>query len=85
MNVSLPKPLESFVETQIEKGFYSSQSEVLRAGLRLLQEKQDKISIQLAKSLQQLENGEYSEVNNDFWDRIKNKVSSRIEANQIKK
>ena len=85
MNVSLTRPLESFVETQIEKGFYSSQSEVLRAGLRLLQEKQDKLNIQLAKSLQQLENGEYSEINNEFWDKLKNKVSSKIEANKINK
>ena len=36
MNVSLPEGLAAFVEREIAKGDYSSQSEVVRDALRLL-------------------------------------------------
>ncbi len=36
MNVSLPDNLVSFVEQELEKGGYASQSEVVREALRLL-------------------------------------------------
>ena len=38
MNVSLTAALESFVEDKVKSGSYASASEVVRAGLRLLQE-----------------------------------------------
>jgi antitoxin ParD1/3/4 len=38
MNVSLPPELEAFVETRVNSGFYTSASEVIREGLRLLAE-----------------------------------------------
>lgn len=38
MNVSLTKQLQSFVNQRVKKGRYQSASEVVRAGLRLLQE-----------------------------------------------
>ena len=38
MNVSLPSAMEQFVRAQVESGRYRSASEVLRDGLRLLEE-----------------------------------------------
>ncbi|MDX1949041.1 MAG: type II toxin-antitoxin system ParD family antitoxin [Rickettsiales bacterium] len=38
MNISLTPELENFIESRVESGFYSSASEVVRAGLRLLSE-----------------------------------------------
>jgi antitoxin ParD1/3/4 len=39
MNVSLTPELETIIEQKVESGMYSSASEVIRAGLRLLQER----------------------------------------------
>jgi antitoxin ParD1/3/4 len=38
MNVSLPQGLAEFVEKEVESGAYSTASEVVRDGLRLLRE-----------------------------------------------
>jgi len=39
MNVSLTPELETFVTDKVDTGLYGSQSEVVRAGLRLLMER----------------------------------------------
>ncbi len=64
MNISLTQELESFVNTKVDKGMYQSASEVIRAGLRLLAER-DEIKNQrlnFARDIQlgihQLKNGE---------------------------
>jgi antitoxin ParD1/3/4 len=41
MNVSLTPELESLVTTKVESGMYNSASEVIREGLRLLQERDE--------------------------------------------
>ena len=41
LNVSLPEPLEEFVQQKVATGGYSSASEVVREGLRLLQQYDD--------------------------------------------
>jgi antitoxin ParD1/3/4 len=40
MNISLTRELESFVQGKVASGLYASASEVVREGLRLLQEKE---------------------------------------------
>ena len=37
-NVSLTSKLESFIQQKVKTGFYASTSELIRAGLRILQE-----------------------------------------------
>lgn len=39
-NVHLTKPMQDYVQTQIQSGAYANVSEVVRAGLRLLMEKE---------------------------------------------
>ena len=40
MNVSLPKKQEQYVKALVKKGLYAAASEVVRPGLRLLEEKE---------------------------------------------
>lgn len=40
MNVSLTPEFEQFIRTQVESGKYASADEVIRAGLRLLEERE---------------------------------------------
>ena len=41
MNVSLSPELESLIISKVESGMYNSASEVVRAGLRLIQERDE--------------------------------------------
>ncbi len=43
-SVSLGAHFSAFVETQVEQGRYSNASDVMRAGLRLLEEQEIKLS-----------------------------------------
>ncbi|MEJ7811516.1 MAG: type II toxin-antitoxin system ParD family antitoxin [Gemmatimonadaceae bacterium] len=65
MNVSLTTELEQFVEEKVKGGDYTSASEVVRAGLRLLKEREAEHQARLEalrrdvrEGLGQLEHGE---------------------------
>ena len=51
MNVSLNPRLENFIQEQLENGRFSNASEVVREGLRLLEEREMKI-IELRREIQ---------------------------------
>lgn len=57
MNVSIGKRWELFVEEQVKQGRYTSQSEVVREGLRLVEEREAKLA-ELRASLQAAINDE---------------------------
>ena len=68
MNLSLSPELETFIENEVKSGFYRSASEVVRAGLRLLRERQggrlpelpatrEELEAQLLASIESLEDG----------------------------
>jgi len=66
MNVSLTPELEQYVSTKVSSGLYTSASEVVREGLRLLKER-DQVSVlqlteiraKIAEGLAQLERREF--------------------------
>ena len=65
MNISLTRELESFVDARVASGRYQSASEVVRAGLRLLEQNEiereaarAEIQMKIAVGLAQARNGE---------------------------
>ena len=64
MNVSLSIPLEEYIQKKVSSGLYNSASEVIREGLRSLQEKElekerkEKLDILLMERLARYEAGE---------------------------
>jgi antitoxin ParD1/3/4 len=59
-SVTLGKHFETFITRQIENGRFSSASEAVRAGLRLLEEKEVKLAT-LRRALEEGENSGYGE------------------------
>jgi antitoxin ParD1/3/4 len=64
MNVSLTETLDNWVNEQVESGLYTSSSEVIREGLRLLIEKKSQSDLKLEllrsdlrKGIEQLDSG----------------------------
>jgi antitoxin ParD1/3/4 len=65
LNVSLTPELEKFVETRVASGRYLSASEVVREGLRLLEQREvsrqaalDEVRRKISVGLEQAERGE---------------------------
>lgn len=57
MNVSLSPELEKFVHEKVSSGHYTSASEVVREGLRLLIAKDQLTAIQVAELRRKIEEG----------------------------
>ena len=57
MNVSLTTELENWVQSKIESGMYTSASEVIREGLRLLKEQDTLKEIRLAELRREIQKG----------------------------
>jgi antitoxin ParD1/3/4 len=57
MNVSLTPQLESFVKKKLDSGLYYSASEVIRDGLRLLEEKDQMREMKLAELKKEIQLG----------------------------
>lgn len=63
MNVSLTKELENFVEDKVSSGMYSTASEVIREGLRLL--KMQELKLEIQKGLDQAAQGKVAPLDVD--------------------
>jgi antitoxin ParD1/3/4 len=66
MNVSLTPELEKIINVKVESGLYNSASEVVRAGIRLLQQqdeirelKLESLRNEIQKGIDDLEAGRY--------------------------
>ncbi|WGV28266.1 type II toxin-antitoxin system ParD family antitoxin [Halotia branconii] len=57
MNVSLTPELEKWVQSKVESGMYTSASEVIREGLRLLKEQDAFKAIRLAELRREIQQG----------------------------
>lgn len=75
MNVSLTDELTRFVHEKVNSGLYHSASEVIREGLRLLQEREELRQFKLARlreavavGLSQIETGEVEELDLDAFE-----------------
>jgi antitoxin ParD1/3/4 len=83
MNVSLPAALAEFVEKEVASGNYSTASEVVRDGLRMLREEravyEEKLAIlkrEVQRGIDQLDAGEYSDLTiPDIYAKLKEQQS----------
>jgi antitoxin ParD1/3/4 len=57
MNVSLTPELEKIVSFKVESGLYNSASEVVREGLRLLQQRDEMREMKLAALREEIQKG----------------------------
>jgi antitoxin ParD1/3/4 len=67
LNISLPKPMKEFVESQVQRGGYSTPSEYVRALLRAERKRQAESELD-ELLLQGLNSGEPIEVTPAFWE-----------------
>ena len=70
MNVSLTPELEEMVNRKVKSGLYNSASEVIREGLRRLQEddelknlRREELRREILKGMEQMRNGQYKSYN----------------------
>ncbi|MCW8908190.1 MAG: type II toxin-antitoxin system ParD family antitoxin [Sedimenticola sp.] len=63
-SITLNEHFDSFIDNQLKKGRFSSTSEVIRAGLRLLEEEETKL-ITLRKMLKEGESSDFVEYSLD--------------------
>ena len=88
-NVNLSEQQVTFIRKRIEQGSYRNASEILRAGLRLLeqQEKQDQLKLKRLRRLataafDEIDRGEYETVDSAGIDLFIEKVDARARASK---
>jgi len=80
-SVSLGEHFTKFVDEQVQSGRYATASDVLRAGLRMLEHEEAKrarLQMLLAESEAQYKVGNVHEVNEAFWEELDREVDERI-------
>jgi antitoxin ParD1/3/4 len=70
---SIGEHFSEFVETQVGQGRYSSASDVVRAGLRLLEEQETKLAALRAALVEGEQSGISHRDVNDIWTAVKEK------------
>jgi antitoxin ParD1/3/4 len=83
LNISLTKELDAYVVQKVETGMYTSASEVIREGLRLLQEQDelrqarlDQLRCDIGIGAGQIERGEYTEYSTDRLNDLTGKIKA---------
>jgi antitoxin ParD1/3/4 len=87
MNVSLTPELEAVIQSKVRSGMYNSASEVVREGLRLLQQRDDAheaklnaLRAEIQKGVDSLEAGRYRDLSDALAD-IKQGLMARKPKN----
>jgi len=76
LNISLPDPMEDFVERQALQGSYSSSSEYVRALIREEQKRLAQATLE-AKLLEGIASGEATEMTRQDWEMLRRGVTRR--------
>lgn len=96
MNISLTPELDNYVQEKVKTGLYHSASEVIREGLRLLQEqdmlrqvKLEQLRRELAIGDDQLKQGQYKDYDSDGLRRLAEEIKMegrrRLDAHRADK
>lgn len=78
---SLGEHFTEFIEKQVESGRYNTASDVIRAGLRKLEEENQKLEWLRARIREaeiELAEGKYREVTPEFREELNREVSERV-------
>ena len=78
MNVHLTPELEQLVQTRVKSGRYNSASEVVREALRLLEQRDEELTVRKDEIREQIEDGWQSAKRGEFVDG--DEVFDRIDA-----
>ncbi|MEX2091446.1 MAG: type II toxin-antitoxin system ParD family antitoxin [Pirellulales bacterium] len=79
MNISLPAPLKSWIEQQVEERGYSTASEFVRDVLRREQEQAARAAVD-ARLLQAIDSGESTPMTATDWKRIRTEGLERAQS-----
>ncbi len=80
MNVSLTPELEQLVAEKVNSGMYQTSSEVVREGLRLLKERDERLVAlrrDIRTGLDEIDRGEYTEYEAGTVHKLAERVSTR--------
>ena len=77
MNVSVSPQHKAFVKAQVTAGRFRNDSEVVRAGIRLLEEHERQRRLE-ELLLEGLESGEPIDMDDAYWSSLRHRVSRRI-------
>lgn len=81
MNVSLTPQLEKMVREKVESGSYNNASEVVRDGLRLIEQRDRKLEALrglIQAGMDQIERGECVVADDAFFDSIDKEVEEKL-------
>lgn len=80
-SVSLGEHFMSFVDEQVESGRYATASDVLRAGLRLLEREEENLAwlrARMAEAEADIQAGRVHEDSDELWEAIDREVEERL-------
>ena len=91
MNISLTPELEQLVDDKVKTGMYQTASEVIREGLRLLRERDQRVEAlrrDVRAGFEAVERGEFTEHDasniKELADRIKTRGRKRLAEEELK-
>ena len=90
MNISLTPELEQLVDDKVKTGMYQTASEVIREGLRLLRERDQRVELRrdVRAGFEAVERGEFTEHDasniKELADRIKTRGRKRLAEEGLK-
>jgi len=81
LNISLPRAMKEYIETQVQKGAFSTPSEYMRTLVREDQKHRQEQKLE-ALLLESLESGEPVDITPEFWEQRRQALISRMQARQ---
>jgi len=81
LNISLPRSMKEYIETQVQEGAFSTPSEYMRALVREDQKHQQQQKLE-AKLLESLESDEPVDITPEFWEQRRQAFVNRMQERQ---
>ncbi len=81
LNISLPKAMKEYIETQVQEGSFSTPSEYMRALVREDQKRSQEKKLE-SLLLESLESGEPIEITPEFWEQRRQALLLRMQERQ---